>query len=313
MVEQVRRFNRIVTQRVGALNDRFHGRDRALGEARLLWEIAPAGRDVRTLRADLGLDSGYVSRMLRSLEADGLVTVESGEADKRVRVARPTPAGISERQALDQRSDEVAATLLEPLNHRQRARLVAAMADVERLLRAGMIEIAETDPAAPDARYCIAAYVTELDARFEVGFDAARSIPADDTQLRRPAGLLLVARLGADPVGCGALRLAGEVCDIKRMWVAASARGLGLGRRLLGELEARAAEQGARQLRLETNRSLTEAVALYRSAGYREVAPFSDEPYAHHWFEKDLAVPDIAAPSLPPQPPPVPASPAPPA
>jgi ribosomal protein S18 acetylase RimI-like enzyme len=75
------------------------------------------------------------------------------------------------------------------------------------------------------------------------------------------------------------------------MWVAESARGLGLGRRLLAELENRAAEQGASAVRLETNKTLVEAISLYRSAGYVEVAPFNDEPYAHHWFEKQLNPP----------------------
>ena len=72
------------------------------------------------------------------------------------------------------------------------------------------------------------------------------------------------------------------------MWVSPSARGLGLGRRLLSELERLAADHGVRRLRLETNRNLTEAIALYRSAGYRDVPAFNDEPYAHHWFEKTL-------------------------
>ena len=72
------------------------------------------------------------------------------------------------------------------------------------------------------------------------------------------------------------------------MWVAPTARGLGLGRRLLVELERAAADHGVRTLRLETNQNLTEAIALYRSAGYVEVERFNDEPYAHHWFEKRL-------------------------
>ena len=72
------------------------------------------------------------------------------------------------------------------------------------------------------------------------------------------------------------------------MWVAETARGLGIGRRLLAELEGHARAAGARLVRLETNAALTEAISLYRSAGFREVDPFNDEPYAHHWFEKDL-------------------------
>jgi DNA-binding MarR family transcriptional regulator/GNAT superfamily N-acetyltransferase len=290
MISRVRLFNRTATQRVGALQDEFLGRGRPLGEARLLWEIGPGGRDVRSLRADLGLDSGYLSRLLRSLESAGLVTVEASEADRRVRLARLTEAGRAERQTLDQRSDEVAEALLEPLSPKQRARLVAAMSEVVLLLRAGMVRIADLEPTHPHARHCLRAYFAELDSRFDTGFEVARSNPAAESELRLPTGLLLVARLGAEPVGCGALRFGADgVCELKRMWVARTARGMGLGRRLLGALEARAAEQGARILRLETNRTLTEAISLYRSAGFTEVAPFNDETYAHHWFEKDLA------------------------
>jgi DNA-binding MarR family transcriptional regulator len=290
MVAQVRRFNRTVTQRVGALQDEFLGRGRPLGAARVLWEIGPDGRDVRTLRIDLGLDSGYLSRLLRLLEGDSLITVEADASDRRARLARLTQKGAAEREALERRSDEVATALLAPLPPPQRDRLAAAMAEVERLLKAGMIEIAVADPADRDARHCLLAYFTELDSRFDTGFDVDRSNPAPDIGLRPPAGILLVARLGAEPVGCGALKFGADgACEVKRMWVSATVRGTGLGRRLLAELEAHAAASGARVLRLETNRSLVEAIALYRSAGYTEVPAFNDEPYAHHWFEKRLA------------------------
>jgi DNA-binding MarR family transcriptional regulator/GNAT superfamily N-acetyltransferase len=292
MVPHVRRFNRTVTQRLGALNDHFLARDRSLGEARLLWEIGPDGRDVRSLRTDLDLDSGYVSRLLRSLEADGLVTVEATESDRRVRRAHLTRHGLTERAILDQRSDELAASMLEHLSESQRLRLVEAMAQVELLLTATMVKIAPVDPAHPHARYCLREYFRELDRRFDVGFDPQNSIPADADNLRLPNGVLLVATLRAEPVGCGALKLHGDQpAEIKRMLVAPTARGLGLGRRLLSELERHAAEHGAREVRLETNRALTEAIAMYRAAGYREVPRFNDEPYAHHWFERDLSAP----------------------
>jgi DNA-binding MarR family transcriptional regulator/GNAT superfamily N-acetyltransferase len=288
MVTQVRRFNRVVTQRVGALDERFLAR-RPLGEARLLWEIGPDGRDVRWLREQLGLDSGYLSRLLRNLESAGLVTVGPGERDGRVRKARLTAAGRRERRLLDRRSDELAESLLEPLGTRQRERLVAAMADVERLLTAAMVTIEPLDPEHPDARHCLREYAAELDRRFPQGFDPALSISADAADLRQPAGLLLVAWLQAEPVGCGALKFHEDgPTELKRMWVAESARGLGLGRRLLAELEAHAARGPSPVVRLETNGTLAEAIALYRSAGYTEVEPFNDEPYAHHWFEKRL-------------------------
>lgn len=290
MVSQVRRFNRLVTQRVGALSDRFLARDRPLGEARVLWEIGPNGRDLRSLRAQLGLDSGYLSRLLQSLQVAGMVTVGSKASDKRVRTAHLTPAGTAERAVLDQRSDDLAESLLAPLTPSQQARLVAAMADVERLLTAAMVEMAPIDPAHPAARHCLHAYFAELNSRFEVGFDPARSISAVEDELRPPAGLFVLVSMHTSPIGCGALKFHDDQpAEIKRMWVDESARGLGVGRRLLGELEAAAAAHGATAVRLETNQTLVEAISLYRSAGYTEVAAFNDEAYAHHWFEKRIS------------------------
>jgi DNA-binding MarR family transcriptional regulator/GNAT superfamily N-acetyltransferase len=290
MAGQVRAFNRAVTQQIGALDDAFLSRGRPLGQARVLWEIGPDGCDVRRLRARLGLDSGYLSRLLRSLEHDGLVVVGPSQADGRVRRATLTGRGLSERAELDRRSDEAAASILRPLAAHQRTRLTTAMAEVERLLAASAVQIGVREPRRPDARFCLRAYFSELGRRFDGGFDPARSISADDHELIPPAGLLLVAILHGEPAGCGALKFHGDApTEIKRMWVAPAARGLGLGRRLLASLEAHAAAGGARAVRLETNRALTEAIALYRSAGYREVPAFNDEPYAHHWFEKPLA------------------------
>jgi GNAT superfamily N-acetyltransferase len=160
---------------------------------------------------------------------------------------------------------------------------------VEPLLVASSVLVAECRPGQPEARRCVRAYFGELARRFDDGFDPALSISADDEELSPPAGLFLIATLDGEPVGCGALKFHGDApAEIKRMWVSAAVRGLGLGRRLLAELEDRARDRGVRTVRLETNRALHEAVGLYRAAGYREVAAFNDEPYAHHWFEKAL-------------------------
>jgi DNA-binding MarR family transcriptional regulator/GNAT superfamily N-acetyltransferase len=289
MIHQVRRFNRTVTQRIGALDEEFLSRDRPLGQARVLWEIAPDGTGVRELRARLDLDSGYLSRILRALEDDGLVEVERSGTDGRVRVARLTERGIAERATLNRLSDAAAAALLEPLGGRQRTRLIEAMAEVERLLVASAVKIEPCDPRHPHARHCIDSFFGELRRRFEEGYDPSKGISASDAELTPPAGLLLVATLRSEPIGCGALKFQPDASgQIKRMWIAPEARGLGLGRRILAELEARAAAGGARTVRLETHRALPEAIALYRSAGYREVPPFNDELYAHHWFEKPL-------------------------
>src|SRR2546429_145039 len=171
LVERVRRFNRTVTQRVGALDDAYLSRSRPLGQCRVLWEIGAEGCEVRALRSRLDLDSGYLSRLLRTLEADGLVVVDADGADARVRRARLTPAGLAERQELDRRSDHLATSILEPLSGSQRDRLVAAMTEVQRLLVASMVRVVETDPRQPDARRVMRAYFAELAGRFDGGFD----------------------------------------------------------------------------------------------------------------------------------------------
>ncbi|MET7552175.1 bifunctional helix-turn-helix transcriptional regulator/GNAT family N-acetyltransferase [Streptomyces sp. NPDC005500] len=288
-INQVRRFNRTVTERVGALHDHYLGRDRPIGEARLLWEISEQGKDVRRLRERLGLDSGYVSRLLRSLETEGLVTVQPQSQDRRVRTVQLTEAGRAERALLDNRSDELAGSLLEPLNAAQRSRLVAAMTEVDRLLTAATVTLDAVDPDHPDSEQCLRSYFAELQERFETGFDPVRSLLPDAGKLRPPHGLFLVARLHGKPVGCAGLKVPpGAPAEVKRMWVAPQARRLGLGRRFLAELEARAALHGHDVLRLDTNRALSAAIGLYHSYGFQEVTAFNDEPYAHCWFEKRI-------------------------
>ena len=291
MVEQVRRFNRTVTQRVGALDDHFLARDRPLAEARVLWEIGADGCEVRALRARLGLDSGHASRLLRALEADGMVRVEAGERDRRVRVARLTAAGLAELAVLDRRSEALAESLLAPLAPEQRERLVGAMRDVERLLTAAMVEIRAVDPEHPDARQCLRSYFAELERRSGAPFDPLIGSTAEPHELRPPAGEMVVAYLRAEAV---ALRRAQALRRRRHATSSAcgsptrragSGSGAGCSPTSSGARRARArAPCGSRRAT-----SLVEAIALYRSAGYREVPAFNDEPFAHHWFEKRLS------------------------
>src|SRR2546421_9646443 len=111
-IAQIRRFNRTVTQQIGALEERFLGRDRSLGASRLLFEIGPNGMEVRQLRARLNLDSGYTSRLLRGLEAEGLVRTARSSSDARVRCVKLTTAGRKELALLNRRSGPAAPSLL---------------------------------------------------------------------------------------------------------------------------------------------------------------------------------------------------------
>ncbi len=289
--EQVRRlrsFNRTVTQHIGALSDRFLNRERSLGEARFLYEVGPDGADVRELRARLDLDSGYASRLLRSLEGQGLVKTQPSANDARVVRVELTRKGHREVMELDRRSNEFAESVLASLSSRQRERLISAMSEVERLIRASAIRLAVEPPDSIDARACLKAYFQELNERFDAGCEPTQTLSASPQEMSPPSGVFVIARLAGRPIGCGGLKVKGTDGDVKRMWVRPDARGLGVGRRILETLETHAREFGVGTIRLETNRNLNEAQALYRAAGYQEVAPFNEEPYAHHWFAKLL-------------------------
>jgi DNA-binding MarR family transcriptional regulator/GNAT superfamily N-acetyltransferase len=286
---QIRRFNRLVTRRVGALETSYLRRGRPLAEARLVFEIGTEGADLRTLRLRLGLDSGYLSRLVQSLKTQGLVAVAKDGGDGRRRWASLTRKGSAERAAYERLSDRLAASMLETLDEAERGRLAAAMGEVERLIRAASVEIAPEPPNTADARRCLDAYFSELAARFEGGFDPGRHDSARANDMAPPTGVFMVARLDGDPVGCGGLQRSDKMTgEIKRIWTAPSARGIGVARRVLRTLEAAARDMGVKRLRLDTNRALTEAHALYRKEGFREIARFNDNPYADHWFEKRL-------------------------
>jgi len=150
-------------------------------------------------------------------------------------------------------------------------------------------EIAPEPATSAAAQYCLGEYYRELAERFDAGFDPELSIFPSLEEFAPPHGIFLVARLYGRPVGCGGIKpISADAVSLKRMWIAPDARGHGLGRRLLSALEEQARMLGYSVVCLETNKTLVEAQQLYRSSGYREVPPFNDEPYAHHWFEKAL-------------------------
>lgn len=149
------------------------------------------------------------------------------------------------------------------------------------------ISIVRTEPDAAQARACLGACYATLARRFETGFEVFGSLDPDAAALRPPLGAFFLAMAGDGAVGCVALKGDGtEIGEIKRLWIAPAARSQGLARRLMARAEARAL--GMARLRLDTNRALTGAMALYRAAGWTEIAAFNAEPCAHHWFEKRL-------------------------
>jgi DNA-binding MarR family transcriptional regulator/GNAT superfamily N-acetyltransferase len=288
-VATLRRFNRCYTQRIGVLAESYLETGRPLGPSRLLFEIGADGARITDLRRRLGLDSGYLSRLLRQLEQEDLVTVSADPADRRQRIVRLSKAGHREWRRLDQRSELVARNLVDPLSPRQRAELAAALATAERLLRAATIEIERVDPRSPGAELALAQYFGELDQRFRTGFDTHAGGGDDVAPMRPPAGAFLVMRSDQLVVGCGGVHhIDDAVGEIKRMWIHPEWRGLGLGGRMLARLEATARELGRTRVVLDTNETLHEAISMYERAGYHPIERYNDNPYAHHWFAKDL-------------------------
>lgn len=287
LLDDVRRFNRTVTQRLGALDESYLGRGRPLAQARLLFEIGPQGCDLKSLRQRLGLDSGYLSRLLGMLAADGLVAVDTAADDARRRHVSLTAAGQEEWKAYDSLSDGFARSMLAPLEAGERERLVEAMRVVDRLISAAVIDLVATRADSPEAVACLSRYVSELETRFETGFDAARSRPSGPSAVEPM--VFLIARLEGRDVGCAALYEAGDrTAEIKRMWVAPDVRGRGIARRLLERLEAEASSRGKARLVLDTNRTLIEAMALYERSGFRRIERYNDNPYADFFYEKRL-------------------------
>ncbi|MHC2250443.1 DNA-binding MarR family transcriptional regulator [Bradyrhizobium embrapense] len=286
-VSRVRRFNRAVTSAVGALDTSFLGRGRPLGAARVLNAIGHGRADVGDIRDYLGLDSGLMSRLLRSLEDEGLIETSAHGDDARRRIAKLTPAGRREFNAYEAISNRQAKDFLS--DHTQREALLAAMDLIASALGRDGTALHEMDPRSEAARYCLGEYYAELARRFKQGFDVKLSRDPNAKDMVRPRGSFIVAMSDGLPIGCVGLKgTSGEYAEIKRLWVAPAARGLGLGRRLMDAAESAARELDIAVLRLDTNSALAEAGQLYRRTGWTEIPRFNDDPYPDLFFEKHL-------------------------
>lgn len=283
----LRRFNRSYTQRIGALEESFLGMGMPLSHERLLFEIGTAPGTVHGLRTRLGLDSGYLSRLLRRLESEGLVVMTEDPGGRRRRRRGLTKKGRTHWDELEKRSEERARLIVAPLTERQRERLTRALAEADLLVRAATVGLETVDPQSEAAREAAVRYFAEIGRRF--GYVAAGEPAKDATLLVAPRGAFVVAVGDGEPVACGGVQTISDgVGEIKRMWVHHGWRGAGLGSRLLRHLEDVARSMGHTSVRLDTNEALTEAIAMYDRAGYRPIARYNDNPFATHFFERTL-------------------------
>lgn len=286
-VSRFRRFARTVTREVGALDESFLGLGRPLGAARVLNAIGHGNKDVARIRDFLDLDSGLMSRLLRSLEDEGLIEVQPHPGDRRRRIAQLTGRGRQEFTAYERLSDRRAETFLS--GQTKTEALLQAMDLIATAMDGQTISIEQIDPTTSDARYCLGQYYAELADRFEEGFDVSRSRDPEASDMVAPRGAFLIALSDGLPVGCVGLKGTDDtIGEIKRLWVAPHARGLGLGKRLMRAAEDAARALSMTTLRLDTNRALPEAYQLYKRDGWTEIDRFNDDPYPDFFFEKHL-------------------------
>ena len=282
-VGRLRRFNRLLTRRIGLVADRYLGSPLSFAQARLLYEVgllAPLA--THHLRRLLAVDPAALSRGLAALEARQLIRRHVDPGNRRNRIVEVTARGRTLLATLDRRADARAAAMIAGLAARDRRGLVEAVDQARRLLLRVVLRIERRGDDDADVRAAQAAYLAEIARRF------GRPLDLWNQGALTPARSLLVVDEGR-PVGCGVVRdLAPGVGEIKRMWLHPDARGLGLGTRLLAALESAARYAGHHAVRLDTNESLREAIALYESAGYRRIARYNDNPDATRFYAKSL-------------------------
>lgn len=286
-IERFRRFARSATTELGALDASFLGRGRPLGAARVLNAIGRGLTDLSALRAELGLDSGLASRLLRDLETERLIRIAIDPSDARRRRLELTASGEIEFRAYERISDAKAVEVLERSSD-PRA-VLDALDRIATVISFNRIRIDEVDGVGPQAKACLRFYYAELAKRFEEGFHVSRSRDPAPDETRPSRGGFFIASLEDLSLGCVALkRVDDRSAEIKRLWVKNCARGLGLAGKMLDAAELKARDLGIEVLRLDTHRSLTEAARLYQRRGWTEIPRFNDDPYADRFFEKAL-------------------------
>ena len=273
-IDAVRRFNRLYTRRIGALQQGYMGSPFPLPQARVLYELGQRGECTASeLGADLDLDLGYLSRLLQGLRRQGMVQGEAAKEDaRRVRLSL-TARGRKAYQLLDSRSRDLVAGMLEELAASEQAKLVGALHAVESILEKKQQPVALRAHRPGDMGWVVHAhgrlYFDERgwDERFEalVADITAAFIRNFDQKRER----CWIAEMDGEPVGSVfAVKESNSVAKLRLLLVEPKARGRGLGRRLVEECIAFARAQGYRRLVLWTQSNLTDARRIYQACGF---------------------------------------------
>jgi DNA-binding MarR family transcriptional regulator/N-acetylglutamate synthase-like GNAT family acetyltransferase len=290
-VRAVRAFNRFWTQQIGVLRARLLDTPYSLTEARVLFELAQAKRtDLADLRRELGLDAGYLSRIVARLKGDGLVTAERSPDDGRRQVVRLTTQGRAVFHDMDERSSEVTAGMLGDLREAERRRLVAAMATIEATLappatappRAWVLR----EPLAGELGWIVARHGAVYAAEYgwDQTFEAmVARVVADFGERRDPEReRAWIAEVDGAPAGCVmCVRYDHDTAQLRVLLVEPAARGLGIGKRLVDECIRFAREAGYRSMLLWTNSVLESARRIYEAAGFTLVDEGRHDAYGH--------------------------------
>jgi len=288
-IKAIRQFNRFYTRQIGAL-DPYLGSDMSLTDVRVLYELAHRETAVASeIGRDLGLDAGYMSRILRRFESEGWLTREPHARDARQSVLRLTEAGHAAFAPLQQKSRDEAAALLAPLAPGQRDQLVQAMGTMQSLLDPAAVPRKTQaailrDPAPGDIGWVVQQH-GEIYAR-EYGWDS--SFEALVAQI---AGEFLlkfqpewercwIAELNGERMGSiFVVRKSAGVAQLRLLILSPAARGLGLGGKLVDECIAFARRKGYKKMTLWTNSDLVAARAIYAKRGFQLTKSEPHESY----------------------------------
>jgi len=289
-IAAVRHFNRFYTRRIGVVTDRMLGSTFSLTEARVLYELAHRDRPTAgEIGATLGLDAGYLSRMLKDFARRGLVTRTPSARDGRARHLALTAAGRRAFAPLDRGSQRAVAEMLRPLRDDGRRELLAAMSTIERLLgdEAPSKPITVRQHRPGDIGWIIGTHARVY--ADEYGWDASFEtlmvkIMAPFLRQHDPAReRCWIAQLDGEPVGCVALiRQSDRVAKLRVFLVTRAARGRGAGKALIAECLRFARATGYHKVVLWTQKGLDAARHLYEAAGFKLAR---EEP--HHSWGKD--------------------------